>query len=711
MKKTLITLVLAFLLVPAWGQIDMRVIKAKNFFQQGKYELAITELNKIQDKDVTVLSRIAESYIKMHRTDEAEFWYKKLFERTPKDAENLKKYIEVVIINQRIAKAKKLLDKYKELTNDVVDYEDLRKKVYSSNVFTGYDYKISALSVNTDQADFSTSFYKDKVVYIAHSKDKKRKKKKLYSLYVADKNSKGELSNVKLLSEKLISKYHEGPAVFTSDNKTIYFTRNNQHLDKRGVRRLEIFRSTFKDNEWTKPEHLKFNSKKYSCGHPALSPDGTKLYFSSDMPGGFGGTDIYVCNIDEDGTIGKPKNAGAEINSKGNEMFPFVQANGVMYFASNGHKGLGGLDIFFTINDENGFTKPVNLGNTLNSKADDFGFIIDSEDKQGYISSNRGEKGDDDIYLITKESLNRKLICKVNFQTVPVEGAKVDIYRHGKLVNTIFTKKEGEVVAELEDFNTYELKINKGGFKEELVALSHFSNVKGRELSLIVELEKQEIKEKKLYCMVKSGRTYLSEASVKLVDKEGKLIKELITGSNGFVSFNKVDFKTNSLVVNKSGFDKQIVDLLYVNSKADADVVDVIVSMSKPVDLTSSDLKAGDKFELKNILYDLNKWTLRKESKVELNKLVNFLKSNPTAIIELGSHTDSRGSAKYNKWLSDKRAESAAEYVISKGVIRTQVISKGYGEEKLKNKCNDNNKCPDEFHQVNRRTEVTIIQM
>ena len=284
--------------------------------------------------------------------------------------------------------------------------------------FQSGKYKLVNLSSNSNYSDFGPAFYGEKLVF-ASSRDTGTFSKKvhkwnnkpfldLYEGKISKENQ--DVPKVKGMSAVLNTKFHESTPVFTKDLKTVYFTRNNYNKGvygkaKNGINKLKIYRSKRGEGGlWSNPESLSINNDEYVVAHPALSPDEKKLYFSSNMPGGEGLSDIYVVNIADDGTLGKPKNLGSEINTEGVESFPFIGKNSNdLYFSSNGHIGLGGLDLFVALLDENDNLDGdiINLGEPANSPEDDFAFILDEDSKYGYLSSNRsGGKGDDDIYTV-----------------------------------------------------------------------------------------------------------------------------------------------------------------------------------------------------------------------------------------------------------------------------------------------------------------------
>ncbi|WP_281990389.1 hypothetical protein [Aquimarina aggregata] len=271
------------------------------------------------------------------------------------------------------------------------------------------NFVLNILKINSKGSDYAPSFYNGELIF-ASSRDVNSISKTFDALNnqpFLDLYKTIEINNqqrVRKLKGKINSKFHESSAVFTQDKKTVYFTRNNYSKKKygtndEGVVLLKIYRASYYEGKWRDVEELPFNSDDYSIAHPALSPDGKHLFFASDMPGSFGKSDLYKVDIYEDGNFGTPVNLGERINTKERETFPYVSDKGNLFFASNGHSGFGGLDIFMTLPNKDGNIEVYNLGKPINSEKDDFTFIINEEHKTGYLASNRdGGKGDDDIY-------------------------------------------------------------------------------------------------------------------------------------------------------------------------------------------------------------------------------------------------------------------------------------------------------------------------
>ncbi len=353
----------------------------------------------------------------------ASIWYGKLINKYPDDAE-LEYYY-------RAAQSYKSIDKYEESDELMETYIALGGKDHNINVFENDPnylksigvqtkrYEIEKVQTNTEFSDFGPSFYMNKLVFASSSHDLKNFKNDKWNdlpylnLYVADINEDGTLSNLKPLGGEINTKYNESSAVFTKDGKTVYFSRikfikDKKEIDQTRTLRLKLYRAEKDgDNSWTNVVELPFNNKEYSVSHPALSKDEKRLYFASNMPGTFGRSDIWHVNILENNEYGEPINLGSTINTGARESFPFISENNNLYFASDGHGGLGGLDIFVTQLDEKGnIDKISNIGTPINSNQDDFAFIIKESKGTGYFSSNKdGGRGsiDDDIYRFSEK--------------------------------------------------------------------------------------------------------------------------------------------------------------------------------------------------------------------------------------------------------------------------------------------------------------------
>ena len=526
------------------------------------------------------------------------------------------------------------------------------------------------------------------------------------------------LTESQRFNKTLNSKYHEGPAVFTADGNRIIFTRNNFNKNlyktsKGGINKLKLYTAELVNGSWANIEELPFNSDEYSTGHPALNPNNTLLYFASDRPGGEGGTDIYVARF-EQGTWTEPVNMGPEINTKGNEMFPFVDAVGNLYFSSDGHAGLGDLDIFYApLESYAKAKKSINLGAPINSNKDDFGLITDAERTMGYFSSNRKEGGkDDDIYRFTRQGplyACRDLTVAVYDEATGEPLAQATIQLDNKNspegVRQLQTDSAGYVLLCLAAENQFTFVASREGYQNNTLGFSTEAFDDERPSNLEIPLKRivAQSTPKPVATTQVSGRVLARQGTkalpgvkVTVKDDTDGSTQNITTDAQGNYGFTAVPGHNYTLDVKADDygtFGKKIIGY-------------------NPTTTLSWDIpmfEKGDVVQIDNIYYDLDKATIRPDAAYELNKVAGLLEKYPSMRIELGSHTDSRATSRYNKILSNNRAKAAREYLMSKGIAANRITSKGFGESRLVNKCGDGSNCTEEEHQKNRRTEIRVL--
>ena len=454
-------------------------------------------------KSVEIFSKLGDTYYFNNDYQGALKWYNQLFKLDNKDipTEYFFRYAQTLKNDRQYTKANDLLKRFSRNGD-----QDGRLKALENapNYLTIVDFQkgrfeVEPVGVNSDYQDFGTTYYGYKQVVFASARDtgsfyKRRhswNEKPFLDLYIADKAPDGELSNVEKFDSKINSILHESTPTFTDDLRTIYFTRNNIQdgdviNDDKRVNRLQIFRSVKKGSRWTKPEVVDFSRGDYSTSHPALTPDGKTLYFSSNMPGTMGAngmfkeTDIWRVTVEDDGTHSNLENVSI-VNTEGRESYPYISGNGNLYFASNGLQGLGGLDIFVsTINKDGSLSNPVNIGEPANSIDDDFAFIVNENSNTGYFSSNRVNGGDDDnIYRFVQLEDLRETCEQILTGTIynsltkeTLDASRVNIIDiNNNLVTSLTTDKNGKYAVKLECGKTYFIRAEKRDFNtaEELV--------------------------------------------------------------------------------------------------------------------------------------------------------------------------------------------------------------------------------------------------
>ncbi len=630
--------------------------KAEEQMQKYEYFEAIETYHQLFKKHSATpkeIRNITYCYMQINDAKSAVEWLEKLINTNEATAEDIMIYADLLKSEGRYSEANVQYEKYKTLIPS--ESEIAEKKIQSSAKAISWTNEPEFFVIkneekfNSKNSDFGLIPFGENF-YITSDRIPVNKpviENNVYgwtgnpylNLYEI-KMKKSDVEEIEYITD-LNDRFHNGPGVFDEENNKIYFTRTKtvKQIQKTSnpdptswfkdydgdiyTNRLEIYSAKYIDGKWDEINPFEHNnSNLYSTGHPALSPDGNILYFVSDMPGGIGSTDIYYCEKQNDGTWGDPQNAGNKINTKGKEVFPFVDKNSVLYFSSDGHLGMGGLDLFKAEGSKSSWSKPENLKYPINSPKDDFSIYVVESDSIGYFSSNRyGGLGSDDIYSFV--------------YTPPPPPIPTNL----TLVVNTYERMDDETIVALEGVEV------------------HY-HINGENNATSIEESSPGIYITTLDC----NANYLVNGT-----KEGY--------------FTQVySFETVCETMNDTVYAQLILDKIVIN-KAIA---------------------------IENIYYDYDKWNIRPDAAIELDKIVDILVENPSIIIELGSHTDSRGSDYYNQTLSQKRAESAVQYIIDNGIAKSRITAKGYGETVLVNKCSNGVKCTDEEHQMNRRTEFKV---
>lgn len=397
---------------------NKKLQRANDSFKRFEYSQAINQYERIVESGTTsseIYQNLGDANYLNANYAEAAKWYAMLAESDTQalDIEHLYRYANSLRSIKDYENSNRIFEKLQVMKGQAND-----KSIgqYMKEIQEQYgSFEIQTVGINSSTSDFAPAFHLDGIVFSTGrdtagvAKDLHNwNKKRFLNLYTATDTEGEGFKNAQRFSDRLNTRLHESSTAFTKDGKTVYFTRNKEKgrnfgRDAEGISRLKIYRAIFENNKWTKVTALPFNVPGRSVAHPSLNANEDKLYFASDMDGTLGQSDIFVVDIHEDGTFGQPKNLGKNINTQARETFPYVSKDDILYFASDGHPGLGGLDIFAVDLKNSESSKIVNLGEPLNSVADDFSFIMNSETKKGYFASNReGGMGDDDIYALTE---------------------------------------------------------------------------------------------------------------------------------------------------------------------------------------------------------------------------------------------------------------------------------------------------------------------
>ncbi|WP_369765069.1 OmpA family protein [Flavobacterium sp. WC2429] len=592
-------------------------------------------------KSIDMFQKLGNAYYFNGELSNAAKWYTELFAMTsdlePKYYYRYSQSLRSIGEND---KANEILEKFNQISGN-----DSRGKLFVKNEnyldaikANSGRYKVEDAGINSQYSDYGTTKYLDKIIFTSARDTGSISKRKhtwtnqyFTNLYATDVDKDMNPGIPSKFDENVNSKFNESTPAFTKDGKTMYFTRNNFLDGKKGkdgkqITLIKIYKAVLDNNKWSNITELPFNSDSYSTAHPALSPDEKTLYFASDMPGTIGQSDLFKVEINEDGTYSTPENLGKTINTEGRETFPFINDENEIYFASDGHPGLGGLDIFVSkINLDGSFTEVQNVGSDVNSSKDDFAYWIDTNSRKGYFSSNRdGGLGYDDIYKFLEL---RKLACTQEL--------------YGKITDLVTSEA-------------------------------------------------------------------LPNSKVSLFDNQFNLISEVISDEKGDYLFSVDCDKTYNVRAQKEEYATNELKIKISNENGRTNL---------PIPLEKAECKVtigddlGKCFGIKMIYFDLDKSNIRVEAALDLEKILDVLRQNPTMKLDIRSHTDSRQTFKYNEALSDRRAKSTINWLIKNGIDSSRLTGKGYGETQLVNKCSDGVKCTEEEHQMNRRSEFIITAL
>ena len=488
----------------------------------------------------------------------------------------------------------------------------------------GFEFELLDAGVNTKYSEFGSGFFKNKLIMVSSKKIGGLAKidpnthEAYKDLFCLDIDKNGHLSSPLLFSRILNTNDSEDQLAFSPDQKTVYYTRSSRENSLE----YKLYKAVLEEDShgnWINEELLSINKANVSIENPYVNRKGDKLYFSSNMPDAIGGYDLYVSNINADGSLSTPKNLGTNINTTLDDKYPSLSIDGkYLFFSSKGHENIGGFDLFTSRITKNGYKSPRNLGNTINTKYDEVAYFLAARNK-GYVSSNRQSgKGSFDIYTATNEEVAQN-----------VEGKIIDLETKIKLPNTVVIIK----------------------------------------------------------------------------DIDGLEIARTTTGEDATYSFNVEPFENYTISTFKDGFKDASVDFIAYRGIETTYNKDIELLTTAPV-ITKVDDEL--RIVLENIYVDFNKYNVKEESTISLNKIIKVLKEHPDMKLAINAHTDNKGRDFYNLNLSEKRAASAVKYLIKNGINKSRLQSKGFGETKPLVNCK--NDCTDEDLQANRRVEFVILE-
>ncbi|UJP66100.1 OmpA family protein [Mongoliitalea daihaiensis] len=616
--------------------------KGLNQYSAGEYQVALNTYTKVLEKDPDNAAAnlyVAESYRLSNRIEQAIPYYEKLVEKE-ETFDNLYKLGRAKKSVGDYTGAREAFEKARDLTLDdnhqkllALDLKNLDEIEAIEDYFPYLELENYRL-LNTPQADYAP-FVNGGHLYFSSGRQSSAVYKgtgtpyhKLFRTRI--EGTRVDVQNVQALPEfRNEEGLNQAALTMTPDGNTIIYARGNSTSNK-DLPEVQLFASYFRGGGFTQPIWMPVNEDEFWHNtSPMISPDGTELYFASNRPDGQGGLDLYVATRLANGDFGNAKNLGPQINTPGNEMFPYLAPDGKLFFASDGHPGFGKLDLFVAERTDKGW-EVKNLGSNVNTIKDDFGLFFTKYPTEGFLSSDReGGIGDDDIYVFEDKTPKPKIInVLLN-------------------VTTLENKEDGTTAT-------------------------------------------------------------LPQTRVVLYDAANKNMGGDFSNQNGRLRFTLAPDANFTIIASKSGyFSKSITYDTRGKTPRVEDLVQEVTNITLDTTIVLDPLILERSIVLENIYYDLDRAEIRPDAALELDKLVQILKDNPAIRIELSSHTDDRATDAYNNNLSQRRAESAVAYLVSKGIDADRLVAKGYGKQQL---IIQNAKTEEE-HQVNRRTEFKVIEI
>ena len=641
MKSIFSSLALFTLLL--FGSCKSLFEKGNEQYLSGQYQYAIATFSQVLAKDSSNLSArrlLAESYRLSNRIEASLPHYQKLAKEDP----NFNTHFflgQSLKANQKWEEAKLAFEAAAASTSDERLQARVKQELTAlpkvediTDYFTNYQL-VNYNELNSTGADYAPVISEDFLYFTSG-----RASSRLYPatgtgyhqlFRTRAQGLKVDAAGVELLPEfENEEGLNQAALAISPDGNTLIYARGNSTSSKDYPETM-LFASYFRGAGFTQPIWMPVNEEDtWWNSTPAFSTDGAELYFASNRPGGYGGIDLYKATKLANGDFGNAVNLGPTINTAGNELFPRPTKDGKFFFASDGHPGLGKLDLFVAEKNQEGNQIVSNLGPSFNSQADDFGIFFTEYPKSGFISSNRaGGKGDDDIYFFEDKTPKPKIV---------------------NVLLNVYTK---EVKAD------------------------------GKE-------------------------AILPQTRVVLYGGDKRQLGGDVSNQQGRVRFTLSPESEYSVIASRSGyFSKSFRYTTKGKTPDPATLIQEVTNISLDTTIVLDQLILEKAIVLDNIYYDLNKADIRSDATPELDKLVKILKDNPTIRIELSSHTDSRSSDDYNLTLSQQRAQSAVDYLVSQGIAADRLVAKGYGETKLLVP----NAQTEEEHQTNRRTEFKVIEV
>lgn len=727
--------VMLAIVLPVHAQ-DALLKRADRYHEAFAYSKAIEYYEQAFRRDVNSIPharRLAECYWNIRDQKGAERWYAVVASSSQAEAEDVYRYAELLLVSGQYADSEIWMKRFRQMAPDDSRWrrkEGVQERLAGLFEQEGITHKVVPVSFNSDHLDMSPFIHGDSLLFAStrpkgntsHHVDSWNGQPFL-NIHIGRLDADRQVYDIAALDDGTNTSYHESNMIVSHDGSELYFMRNNltegrRVLGEDGVNNLQIYMRKRTTGGWSKEFAFPYNDPSYSTGHPALSQDGRLLFFTSDRPGGQGGKDLYVCERNASGGWGEPRNLGPDINTEGDEMFPFVHVN-TLYFASDGHLGLGGLDLYRATIRPSGFGIVENLGPPVNSTADDHGLCLDEAGDLGFFASDRdGALNADNLYFFrmhSKPDDQRKWagrVIDIN-DALPVPHLPVRLLdRERQVLARTLTDAEGRFELHAMHEAAYVNAQIPGGQEVELLVeeldIELFSDTELPDMYL------NSVTDLPIHAVVRDGLSgdWLDGVTVTVTELADRSV--LFIGTTDEYGVTRGDipqqrFGDDLLVeveLSKEGYFSRRMEVEYrvlaffeqaLLGESGAGMTPVVNGVDMAVAM-----------ELKPIYFDYRSSHIRPDAAMELDRVADVLRGDPTMRIELRSHTDSRASTEYNDALSQSRAASTREYLVKQGIRADRIVARGMGERVPVNRCADGVECSEAEYQANRRTEFIV---
>lgn len=690
-----------------------------------------------------LMVKVAESFRMAHQPEKAKAWYEKAFrsDTPPRDQPYKINFARVLIGLGFVDEATRLLRGYQEDHGADAQVTTLLSGLTNRQALTKSQslYAVKGVDFNSARMDFSPFPYQNGLVFVS-SRPKKGSARPdeegALNLFYSEESAHGTFSDPEPLEPGKVSSYHEGPVVFLENDTRKIFTRNKfvrkGHTTEEAVSTLELaWSERSPSGKWSEPVALSFAGAEFSVAHPAISSDGTTLYFSSNMPGTLGGSDLFVSRF-EDGAWSSPLPMGPEVNTPGQDLFPFLHKDSLLFFASNGHSGLGGLDLFYCDLKTTDLTV-VNLGAPINSTADDFGISLEAGGWAGFFSSNRkGGKGADDIYYFEEKQPFAEIEVLDSITLSGIATATLALHTHGSPPRKTSTSLSGKAELRISPLRDYQLSVAADGYRPYEIELDPGTWPQDQKARIRIYLSPvytpleirtnaaQQLRRQESLTNVITFSSSPLDVDLPTVVKEievpegpdsarfpvvraiavevvNDLPALMLVQDNVIHQFNESD---DGVLSNKA-LDLEIT----IPRGAQRHDYENIISRQ----LGAQEYQVRSFMLIRSFFFDSGKTWVRNDAGAQLDKIIEVMHAFPGVEVEMTFHADSRGSNEFNLDLSKTRSEEVKQYLIRSGIPAEKIHSRFVGESQLLNDCGDLADCNELLHQINRTTEVKLI--